>query len=189
MTQKAEIELWCDIKGYEAIYQISNLGRIKSLKRSFVKRMRNGEPKTVFMPETIRSTRYTKAGYNKISLWNNGKAKHLLIHRLVGEYFVFNPDPINFKQIGHIDNNPSNPRWDNLKWGTQKMNIQYAVECGRWHTGNKNHKTKLKESDIPVIRKLISENVTSRNIGKQFNVGHAAILSIKNNNTWKHIKQ
>lgn len=179
-------EKWVDIIGYEGIYQVSNFGRIKSLKRTFIKRKKGGGEMPVSMPESIRSKRLTSNGYIKIALWYNGKVKHYLVHRLVAFYFV--PNPNKYKQVLHLDNNPSNARWDNLKWGTQKMNIQQAVTEGRWHIGSKNNKTKLKESDIPKIRKLVSEKVPSRVIGEKFNVGHSAILSIKNNKTWSHIK-
>lgn len=190
MTTKKEIELWKDIEKYEGIYQISNLGRIKSVERVFYKRKarKNHELMPVYMPEKIRSKRITNRGYVKISLWNNNKVEHFLVHRLVAFYFVHNPKPNKYNQVLHLDNNPGNPRWDNLKWGTQKMNIQQSVSEGRWHTGSKNFQSKLKAEDIPIIRQLIADGVSLTKIGDRFGVTHCPIMYIKDNRTWKHVK-
>jgi len=180
-------EIWRNVNGWEGIYQISSFGRIKALERFFVKKnSRSLGLKAVYQHEKIRSVRLNPNGYCTISFWIEGKPIHKLVHRLVALHFIDNPN--NYKQVGHLDNNPANAKWDNLEWGTQKMNIQYAVKCGRWHTGQKNYQTKLKDSDIPKIRELLKSGLSSRKIAAQFDIDKHAILSIKNNKTWKHIK-
>ncbi len=184
-----EYEIWRNVKGFEGIYQISSFGRLKALERFFIKKnsSSNGR-KAVYKEENIRPLGWQPFGYKKINLSKNGVTTHITIHRLVAQHFVLNDNPKIYKQIGHLDNNPKNPKWNNLKWETQKMNIQYAVECGRFRTGSENNKTKLKESDIPIIRKLILDGISAINIGKMFNVSHQPITQIKYNRTWKHIK-
>ena len=63
-------------------------------------------------------------GYPAIDLWKNGKKKYFLVHRLVAEAFV--PNPNNYKEINHKDENPANPNVDNLEWCTRKYNNNYG---------------------------------------------------------------
>ena len=85
-------EEWKDIKGYEDLYQVSNLGRVKSLNYR-----RTGN-------EMILSLRKHKNGYVYIGLSKNGKTKHLRVHRLVAETFISNPN--NYLEVNHKDENP-----------------------------------------------------------------------------------
>ena len=85
-------EEWKDIKGYEGLYQVSNLGRVKSLNYR-----RTGN-------EKILSLRKHKNGYVYIGLSKNGKTKHLRVHRLVAETFISNPN--NYLEVNHKDENP-----------------------------------------------------------------------------------
>ena len=80
-------EIWKDIKGYEELYQVSNLGRIKSLKR----KVYAGNGKMRWQYERIMSNKKTNGnGYNIVSLNKNGKSKNRYVHRLVAEMFIEN---------------------------------------------------------------------------------------------------
>ena len=110
-------EIWKDIIGYEGLYQVSNLGRIKSLPR-------NG---TVKEQKILKQTLDTN-GYLTIGLHKNNKAKKINIHRIVAETFVANIN--NYNIINHKDGNKQNNRVDNLEWCTQKHNIKEAIRLG-----------------------------------------------------------
>lgn len=180
-------EVWRNIVGYEGIYQISNWGGLHAMEGFFIKkRSRNAKFMAVYKPKTLRIRGHHCFGYLRIALWKDEIAEHQSIHRLVATYFI--PNPNNYPKVLHIDNNPANPHFKNLMWGTQKMNIQHAVESGRWHIGAKNNKTKLHSSDIPKIRKLLKQGISTSKIAPLFGVGESAIGSIRNNKTWKHIK-
>lgn len=114
-------EMWKNIKGYEGLYQISNLGRVKSL----------GNNKT--RKEKIRSSRKDKKGYEKVDLYKNGRIRTLFIHRLVATAFI--PNVETFDEINHIDENPSNNNVSNLEWCNRSYNINY---------GNRTRKCSLK---------------------------------------------
>src|SRR5690554_2338379 len=118
---KLDKEIWEDIKGFEGRYQISNHGRVKSLARVVT------SPKGYSrrQPEKIMSTKPTAShGYPNVNLYIDSKPTLTLVHRLVAEYFVDNPDPTIYKYVNHKDGNRTNNHWANLEWVTHKQNLQ-----------------------------------------------------------------
>ena len=108
-------EIWKDVVGYEGYYQVSNLGRVKSLDRI----SSNGRK----IKGKILSTKVnTPPYYPRVSLSVNGKMKLVQVHRLVAQAFVYNPDPEHKTQVGHKDESRTNNRADNLEWVTPKEN-------------------------------------------------------------------
>ena len=181
-----ECETWANVNGYYGIYQISSWGRLKSIERIFIKNRKGGKSKmAVFQPEKIRTMK-NNTRYPQYGLWLNGKVKHHSAHKLVATYFIENTN--NYPQVLHNDNNTKNPRWDNLRWGTQSQNIQQCSDSDRGFRGSKNNNSKLKEEDIPIIRKLISDGISCRKIGEIYGVSGMPIESIKSNKSWKHVK-
>lgn len=104
------MEVWKDIKGYEGLYQVSNLGRVKSLK-TYV-----GYSKK----EKILKPQIDYLGYVHVNLYKNGKLKSCKIHRLVAEAFIPNPNCL--QQVGHNDDNKENNCASNLYWTTSLEN-------------------------------------------------------------------
>ena len=115
-------ELWKDIKGYEGLYQASNLGRIKSLKREW--QSANGSKRK--HGEIILKQRVQKTGYLLVKLCKNGKQKYMSVHRIIAEMFLSNPS--NLPQVNHIDGNKQNNKTENLEWVTPKQNIEHATK-------------------------------------------------------------
>lgn len=116
-TNKTINEIWKDIDGYFGIYQISNLGRVKSIARYDT----NGH----FHKERIFKPQMVGRGYLKVILVKDGIHKQKYIHRLVGISFVDG-----YKkglQINHKDEDKTNNRFDNLEWVTCKENINYGT--------------------------------------------------------------
>ena len=107
-------EIWKDIKGYEGLYKVSNLGRVKSVHFNHSKKV----------TEKILKPIKDRDGYVDAFLYKNGKVKHFKMHRLVAEAFI--PNPNNLPQINHIDENVNNNRVDNLEWCTVGYNINYG---------------------------------------------------------------
>lgn len=135
------MEIWCDIKGYEGLYQVSNLGNIKSLERQ-VNQGKYG--KTRVISESLMSPSDNGRGYLIVGL-RNGKQRRVnhYIHRLVAEHFIENNG--GFKYVNHKDFDPKNNRSDNLEWCTQEYNIQYSAHRMRkshkpWKTSSTNEK-------------------------------------------------
>ena len=110
------MEVWKDIQGYNGNYQVSDCGHVRSM--SF---HRTGETKVLKINKH-------RNGYFSVLLFDNGKRKRLYIHRLVAEAFI--PNPFNFPQVNHKDEDKSNNHVDNLEWCTAMYNSRYG-------TGNK----------------------------------------------------
>lgn len=121
-----ENEIWKDITNYKGLYQISNYGRVKSLKRKC--KAMYGE-RTV--PEKILKSFLNNQGYPSIILCNNGKRITKTIHRIVGKHFLINFDET--KDINHIDDNKKNNYYKNLESVSEMENV-----CHYRKTKNKN---------------------------------------------------
>lgn len=119
------VEIWRDIEGYEGLYEVSNLGRVKALG--------NGKTKT----HKIRKLAKDKCGYLFVTLSKNGIKKHYKVHRLVASAFITNPN--NFPQVNHIDEDKTNNRVDNLEWCDAKYNANYGTAIERRVKKQKNN--------------------------------------------------
>lgn len=103
-------ELWKDIKDYEGLYMISNLGRVKS----------NHGKGRILKPRQSKSPGI-EGMYQRVMLFKDGVKHNKRIHRLVAEAFIPNPD--NKPYVDHIDTNPSNNTVTNLRWCTNQENV------------------------------------------------------------------
>ena len=111
-------EVWVDIKGYEGLYQISNLGRVRSLDRK-VKRKNNS---THILKGKINKNTKSKKGYLFTRLRDtDGNIKTMFIHRLVAIAFIPNPD--NLPEVDHINTIRDDNRVENLRWVSKKENM------------------------------------------------------------------
>lgn len=113
------IEIFKDIEGYEG-YQVSNLGRVKSLKRYV-----NDRGGLKLIKERFLKQRVQKDGHIRVKLCKNSKEKQFFIHQLVAKAFI--PNPHNLPVINHKDENPSNNCVENLEWCTVEYNNRYGT--------------------------------------------------------------
>lgn len=120
-----ENEVWKDIVGYEGLYQISNLGRVKSLKR-YVNHPKGG---VKVVPEKIKGLFYQKDGRPRVELSKGNLNRKFLVYRLVAQAFI--PNPNNYPCINHKDENPTNNSIENLEWCTHKYNMNYGTRTHR----------------------------------------------------------
>jgi hypothetical protein len=126
----SKTEIWKDIKGFEGRYQVSNLGRVRSL--DMVLEGKNWKSSYPF--EYQRSGKVLKPlkkrnGYYHICLRNNGKPKFFVIHRLVALAFI--PNPNKLPCVNHKDEDKANNVVSNLEWCTQKYNSNYGTRNER----------------------------------------------------------
>ena len=124
---KANIELWKDVKDYEGLYQVSTLGRVRSLDKYIDVKIRNVDK--VLRRGRILKPAYDKKGYLRVFLCKNGKRTCFLVHRLVAEAFISNP--LNLPVINHKDEVKDNNYPYNLEWCTVKYNSNYGTTIKR----------------------------------------------------------
>lgn len=137
-------EVWKDIEGYEGLYQVSNLGRVKSFGKLITGTGR-GFPR--YKRPSLLKPCLTGAGYYFVNLTNEfGIHKMHVIHRLVGKAFI--PNPQNKGDINHKDGNKLNNIVSNLEWNTRQENIQHAFRTGlNYAHHNKVNKKKVLVTD------------------------------------------
>lgn len=116
------MERWKDIDGYAGLYQVSEEGRVRSLKRG---------------KRRILKSWLSGGGYLQVALWKGGKRKRFYIHRLVAEAFI--PNPKNLPEINHIDKNITNNKVENIEWCDRQYNIEYskAKQVAQYDLGGK----------------------------------------------------
>ena len=151
-------EIWLSIEGYEGLYEVSNMGRVKSL------RDRYGNPR-----EKILSQVDNGNDYLIVNLWKNGKMKHYLVHRLVATSFIQNPN--GYRCVNHKDENKTNNCVDNLEWCTQKYNCNYGKAQAR-RVASTDYKAISAKTDYKAIAakidyKAIAEKLTNGVLSKQ----------------------
>lgn len=119
-------EIWKDIKGYEGYYQVSNLGRVRSLDRYVPNgdrlQFRNGKLKT------LMTNMY---GYYVVKLSKNNVDKNIPVHILVAKTFIEDREYSDGWEVNHKDFNRTNNNVDNLEWVTRQENVAYTAKAGR----------------------------------------------------------
>lgn len=146
-------EKWKDIVGYEGIYQVSNLGRVKSLSNNFSRK------------EKILKNHKNSGGYLRVVLSKNRKVKRYYIHRLVSEYFIDNPN--NLPQTDHINTDRTDNRVENLRWVTHKENMNNPLTIDKINKMNKRSSKPIIQfsKDGEFIRKWDSAMDAQRELG------------------------
>lgn len=183
------IEEWRDIPGYEGYYQVSNLGRVKGLKRTV-----NTWNAYKTISEHILKSCKTTNGYLGITLRKDGKAKRTFVHRLVGLAFI--PNLENKPQIDHINGNKEDNRPSNLRWVTAKENCNNPLRVekflgennhfyGKKHTDETRLKMRKNSAHLsggrnPAARKILNKDTgevfeTVKDAGKSVGVSDNAI--------------
>ena len=143
------MEEWRAVPGYEGLYEVSNMGNVRNVRRNKLLRLQK-----------------TNNGYIQVSLFKNGIKTGLKVHRLVAQAFIPNPDGL--PQVNHLDEDKTNNRVENLEWCTAKYNNNYgsrkdkvrdtSIKNGYW-TGLS------KEEYMKEYREKNREKIREQNIG------------------------
>ena len=167
------IEEWRSIAGFEGLYEVSNLGRVRSLDR--IVHRKDGTP-IVRQGQIIR---HGVAGgrrkkYPHVTLSRGGKSIGRLIHRLVAMAFI--PNPLNLPEVNHIDGVKTNNAVTNLEWMTTADNKRHASKIGLY-TGSK---PKISDDSIVEIRRMHVDGFKQKDIARLFNVSDSLICMVVN---------
>lgn len=163
-------ETWKNVVGLENYYQVSSLGRIYSKVKSKI------------------ITQRIRLGYYSVGLYDPRIKKQNThrVHRLVA--FAFLSNALNKPQVNHIDGNKFNNTVINLEWVTGLENIRHAHKFIIKHSkGSKNAASKLTETKVKKIGRLLNKGISCNKIAKQYQVSFSLIAGIKRNIGWKHL--
>lgn len=171
-------ELWKPVAGYEGLYEVSDLGRVRSLPRTTRTGIRGG---------TLLSLRGTdKDGYAQVGLCRAGKVWIRKVHTLVLEAFV-GARPTEMVAC-HCDGNCKNNMLSNLRWDTPKANSRDAVGHGTIRRGEAVPSAVVTEADVREIRALHAAGThTQRQIATLYGIGFRGVNSIVLRRTWRHV--
>lgn len=167
------MEIWKDIKGYEGEYQVSNLGRVKSLER-YTRCGTNGKGKRLIKERFLRAGAYNKFGHVSVVLRIHGTGQP--VHKLVMEAFV-GARPENY-DICHNDGNPKNNKLENLRYDTRSNNNIDVFRHGRTMG-------KLTPDEVAEVRHLLENtNLYQKTIAKRYGVSQRTVSRINTGETF-----
>ena len=150
-----QIEIWRDVIGFENLYLVSNLGNVYSIHSKKQLKLKDNK------------------GYYNVTLFKNGKRYYKIVHRLVAEAFI--PNPNNFKEINHKDENKINNNVVNLEWCDAKYNLNYGK---RRIIASLHIKKPILQCDLD--GNVIKEWCGGIDASKELNIGHKGISRCAN---------
>lgn len=184
-------EKWRPVPGWEEAYEVSDLGRVRSLDRHVrcvdrlcVERVRKHKGR-------VLSPKVERKGYLTVKLTCAGmrKQEKMRVHRIVAMAFI--PNEGNKPQVNHIDHDRQNNARTNLEWCTNSENMQHAGRAGRLgkadFRGSRHPLSKLTEASVVEIKRRLNLGHRDRDIAKDYCVGRRSIGLIKEGRTWKHV--
>lgn len=175
-------QIWKDIKGYEGLYQVSNIGNIRSLDR---KVFNNGNNSICNVKGKILKPNKDKGGYEYVGLVKNKtKTNSIKVHRLVA--FAFCEGYEVGLEVNHKDGVRHNNNFNNLEWVSRSKNIRDTFKRGRDVNGQKNNSSKLKNEYIGIIASLYDSGVSQKVISNAFGVSQGTISNIITNKHYKN---
>ncbi|MBQ9488273.1 MAG: NUMOD4 motif-containing HNH endonuclease [Selenomonadaceae bacterium] len=164
-------EIWRDVKDFEGIYQVSNLGRVKSFYGKEPRILKPGEHWN---------------GYLGVVLFKNDHRKTYSVHRLIAEAFI--PNPENKSMVNHKDGNKQNNCLENLEWATRSENVLHAHKIGL--VKNKRCEKALTDEQVRYIRKnykIGDRKFGQQALAKKFKVAPHVIQCVVTEKTYKNV--
>lgn len=168
------MEIWKDIKGYEGLYQVSDLGRVKSLD---VIRIDSIGREKFYKGRLLNA--YTQKGRKRkvVFLSHNGKQQTILVHKLVMQAFVGEPNGL---EICHTDGNEGNNELSNLRYDTKSEN---QIDIYRY--GSRSSQGKLTPDEVTEIRHLLKNpNLCQKYIAKKYGISQQTVSEINTGRTF-----
>lgn len=168
------VEEWRPIAGWERHYQVSNLGRVRNVRR-WSKRFNR-----------VLKGSHAGHGYLVVNLNYEGRNERWYVHRLVATTFIPNPD--NKPEVNHLKGIRTDNRASELEWATTAENILHACRVLGSRIGSKHHLAILTESDIQPIFDALTRGASQYEIAKTFGVSRGTIQKVVERRTWIHVR-
>jgi hypothetical protein len=174
-------ERWKAIRDYEGLYEISDLGRVKSCRRV----VPHGNSGKLTLPERILRSRINKAnGYELVTLSKAGVQPTFRVHVLVAQAFC--EGEASGLIVHHLNHEKTDNRAANLEWATRLENTTAAKVAGKMIGGGRN--TKLNPHDVQILRAARLIGVPLHEIGEAFNILPAYACDVINGKSWRNVE-
>lgn len=172
-------EEWRPVVGYEGHFEVSDLGRVRSLPR-----MRSGPcGRPTKVCGRILMAQTDRKGYKRLILNKDGKRLRL-VHRLVAESFL---GPGTGKDVNHKNGDPGDNRLVNIEWATRQQNILHKHRVLGRGRGQDNNHAKLTEAHAIEALGLANTGLTLREAAERYGVGIGCIWNLWQRKTWRHL--
>lgn len=171
------MEIWKAVNGYEGIYEVSNKGSVRSLPRVTCRgQKRNGK--------ILKLVKWGMPSYLGVYLCKDGTEKRVLVHRLIAQTFI--PNPNNKPEVNHIDGDRFNNTVENLEWATPKENVRHAYDTGlaAGLKGERNGCSKLTENQVLEIYERGNKGESQRSLAREFGVVQNTVGQILRGEKW-----
>lgn len=170
-------EEWRDVVGFEGFYQVSSLGRVRSLDRWI---LHSGKKR--FKKGVVRAEKLDYHGYPSVALCLDGRRYDVNVHTLVARAFV--DGYFEGAHVNHIDGVKANNIPSNLEFCTRSQNMKHAYSLGLKKPVSVASRRVLSDDDVRSIRSLLASGNTCVQIASRFGVKDEAIRRIKTGQTW-----
>ena len=175
-------EEWRPVVGFEGLYEVSDLGRVRSLERTVWSRTRDGKPLPRVQPAHVLAQAPHRAGYRMAHLYKEGTRTARTVHTLVADAFL-GPCPAG-QEVAHNDGVRSHNALVNLRYDTRAGNFADKVAHGTDNRGEKHPLRKLSEKEVRAIRCATGR---SDDIGAEYGVSRSTVNAVQSRRTWRHV--
>lgn len=165
------VETWRPVVGYENKYEVSSFGAVRSLDFN-----KTGATRLM----SLQEDRY---GYARVGLSGIGKQKYCLVHRLVAQAFIRNPD--NLSAVNHIDGDKGNNSAVNLEWCTNDQNMAHSSRMGLHRHGEAHPRAVLNECRVLEVLRRRNNGESTSSIARSLGVGRSTVGSILSGKNWR----
>lgn len=175
-------ERWLAIPGFEGLYEVSDLGRVRSLGRTVYSLTKTGAPLPRFQSERMLSQQIARHGYVLIHLYRGGKRTCRSLHSLVAEAFL--GPPRDREEVCHRNGVRPDCRLTNLRYGTKQSNFADKVEHGTQIRGEAHYGAKLTED---AVRSLRAREITTHQMATEYGITERHARKIAAGEMWRHV--
>lgn len=177
-NSQIEMEVWKPVVGWEELYEVSNIGRVRSIDRVCgTKHIQRKKGRLLKQHNTIRTggRRQDEYPYKWVHMSRNCKPFRGAVHRLVAMAFVPNPNPTKFNQVNHKDENKSNNRADNLEWCDNRYNCNYGTHVKR-AIENCPHRKVVRQYTL--LGEFVKEHLSAAAAAKSVNIEYPSVINV-----------
>lgn len=183
--RKAMRERWKPVVGFEDRYEVSSTGRVRSVDCVVHVATRWGDTFARLFKGQLLTLQLDADGYWRVGLYRKSKGHRVLVHRLVAQAFI--PNPEGHPEVDHVDSDRRNASVKNLQWVARGVNTQLAVSRGRIPRGAAINTAKLNAATVRQIRRRVSDGASYSQLAREFGVSDVAVRLAALGVTWRHV--